>query len=327
MTISLEQPERWRAALDGVPHAFGHTWESCHAMSLTSGQRTELFLHEESTGRAVCPFAERSFEGHVDVVTPYGFSGFAVSGSADGLERAWRALAARRGWVAGYIGLHPLFTPEGLFAADRVKGQALHILDLTVPEERTRARLAENRRREVSRWQRDPPRLTWSPDAVVAFVRRHFRDCHRRRGAGEVYMLGDDTLAALCCADGVFATAAGRDAIEAVCLFGHTAYEGQYLFNVCTDAGRPFTTGLLWEGQRRLRALGVPKLNLGGGIRPDPGDGVAVYKSRFGGDRLSLEALRHVYRADVYDALCRRVGVDPSADGYFPAFRRAPSAD
>ena len=37
--IPLENRLEWQMALTGIPHAFGHTWESCHAMHLTTGSR------------------------------------------------------------------------------------------------------------------------------------------------------------------------------------------------------------------------------------------------------------------------------------------------
>ena len=35
--VGLGEPDRWREALSGIPHGFAHTWESCHAHRLTTG--------------------------------------------------------------------------------------------------------------------------------------------------------------------------------------------------------------------------------------------------------------------------------------------------
>jgi hypothetical protein len=107
--ISLDDPSRWGSALAGVPHAFGHTWEHCYGMHLSSGLLTFLYYFEAENTRIVCPFSERTYGGHVDLVTPYGFSGFTGSGSCADFPSHWRPFAQIRRYVCGYIGLHPLF--------------------------------------------------------------------------------------------------------------------------------------------------------------------------------------------------------------------------
>ena len=43
-------------------------------MHLTSGLKTYLYSFERDPIRIVCPFAQREFDGYVDIVKPYGFS-------------------------------------------------------------------------------------------------------------------------------------------------------------------------------------------------------------------------------------------------------------
>ena len=90
--IGLDERDRWRSALAGVPHGFGHTWESCHAFSLTTDLPTYLYLAKCPEGRVVCPLIERSPRGAVDVATPFGFSGFAARGHCAGFPRAMACL-------------------------------------------------------------------------------------------------------------------------------------------------------------------------------------------------------------------------------------------
>ena len=40
--VPTSDPDAWRRALEGLPHAFAHTWESCRAMELTTGHETHL---------------------------------------------------------------------------------------------------------------------------------------------------------------------------------------------------------------------------------------------------------------------------------------------
>ena len=93
--IPLEEKLRWEAALEGVPHAFAHTWENCHAMALSSALPTFLYHYKAGDLRVVCPLAERSYGGERDVLTPYGIAGMTSTGSAPGFAKAWRAFAAQ----------------------------------------------------------------------------------------------------------------------------------------------------------------------------------------------------------------------------------------
>ena len=110
------------------------------------------------------------------------------------------------------------------------------------------------------------------------------------------------------------------DEVQAVCVFGYTPYVAEYLFGVSAPEGRRHSAALLWHGAMRLRSLGIPRLNLGGGIHR--GDGVADFKRRFGAARRALGSLRQVYDPERFEELCRRAGVDPSdRAGYFPPYR------
>ena len=77
--ISLNSKKEWDEALKGINHSFAFTFENCHAMSLTTGFNTFLYCYEKEDVKIVCPLSERSYNGYTDIVTPYGFSGFAIS--------------------------------------------------------------------------------------------------------------------------------------------------------------------------------------------------------------------------------------------------------
>ena len=81
------------------------------------------------------------------------------------------------------------------------------------------------------------------------------------------------------------------------------------------------STHLLWSAAHRLRGLGVPSLNLGGGVAE--GDSLARFKERFGARKLPLTALKQVYDRAAYERLCRERGADPDdIEAYFPPYRR-----
>lgn len=323
--IPLSDPAAWRRALEGIPHGFGHTWESCHAMARGTGATTFLYCFEAGPQRVVCPLAERGERGARDLVTPYGFNGFAGTGGGPACQARFRDLARRRGYVCGYVGLHPVLTGGDWAAPGEVHVyNSVHLLDLTLPEEERLARMSENRRREVRAFERQGIALLAGPEhrpALCRFFLDRYEGFFRSRGASPLYQFPRGTLLDLFARDNVVMLgAAGPAGVEAVTVFGWTPYLADFLFNVSAPEGKRHSAALLWHGSRLLRGLGVPLLCLGGGIRE--GDGVARFKERFGGERRPLGCLRQIYDPHRYAELCRRAGVSPDvAEGYFPPYR------
>jgi hypothetical protein len=319
--IPLSDSERWRAALRGVPHAFAHTWGSCHAMSLTSGLETFLYAYHDGAGRVVCPFSVRRYEGYPDVLTPYGLSGFSGTGRCPEFPERWAAFARTQGFVCGYVGMNPVLDDGSYHApAELHRYHEVHVLDLTLPEEELFRRMSLNRRRQIRAWGCGGVRLVDDRRRLGAFFGEQLRGFLDERRAARAYYLTPATLEVLFGLDDVLLLGAERGGrVEAVSVFGWTPHVGDFLFNVSTPAGRAHSAPLLWAGAMRLRAAGVPVLSLGGGIRP--GDGVAEFKARFGGRALPLGALKQVYDPPTFAALCARAQADPdSRDGYFPPY-------
>lgn len=319
MLIPLSDRVAWTRALEGVPHAFAHTWESCAAMHLTTGHASHLYCFADGGVRVVCPVAERGDHGLVDVYTPYGFSGFAGNSPAPRTASHWKAFAADRGFVCGYFGLHPLFFDRSYAdAEDYTKVNSLFVLDLTLPTETLFQRLSDNRKRAVR-----PRGWTLLDDQtqLAVFFRETYPVFMRSRNAGAVYDLSLDTIDALSAAGNVFFLGAGTaEQVQAACMFAHTPSAGEYLFGVSRPGSERFTAALLWHGALRLKAMAVPEFNLGGGVRP--GDGVAQFKSRFGARELEFGVLKQVYRPGPFVELCRAGGHDPQdRTGYFPPYR------
>ena len=129
--IALAERDRWQDALRDVPHGPAHTWGVCRAVALTSRLATSLYVFEDGDARTVCALSERDFEGRIDVVTPYGFGGFAGDVAPDRLAEAWAGFAKSRGWVCGYLALNPVFHDGRGFAPREVHvHNRLYVLDL-----------------------------------------------------------------------------------------------------------------------------------------------------------------------------------------------------
>jgi hypothetical protein len=319
--IPLAEPRRWADAVSEVPHGHAHTWGHCRAIQLTSELPTYLYRYERDTARVVCPLAERDFGSHVDVTTPYGFGGFAMSGDCESFPQDWATFARSRGWVCGYVGLNAVFCDGQGFTADEVHVQnRLYVMDLRGSERELLERLSRNRRRQLRNWSSVATSLEQDRGRLTEFLLANYGDFFARRGAGGATDFTLETMAAITSLENVFMVGAGQDEeLEAVALFGHTPYCGDAVFNVSVPGGERHTVHLVWSAVERLRALGVERLNLGGGVRE--GDDVAEFKRRFGAAQLPLASLRQVYLPDVYERLCREAGVTSDRSGWFPPYR------
>lgn len=321
--ISLDERVAWEGILAGVPHAFGHTWESCHAMQQTTGYSTHLWHYRSRSAECVCPFAVRSFDGHEDIVTPYGFSGFAGTGEGQEMVAGWKQFAEERGYVCGYIGMNPLLAPEAFLRMPECRSIAdLHFLDLDEGPEALLKAMDGNRQRQIRRWERAGRPLLHDRPALAAFFCDNFSTFMQSRQASATYRFSQDTLQLLANSSSSILLGAGSaSSIDAAALFAHSPTIGEYLFLVTAPGSERYAVPLIWEGALALKERGVRWLNLGGGVTPH--DGVAEFKRRFGGIRLQLPVLEHVYNRSTYDRLCNPLANGPSGSGaYFPPYHR-----
>jgi hypothetical protein len=317
--IGLDESDRWRSALAGIAHGFGHTWDSCHAFSLTTHLPTYLYHAQCAEGRVVCPLIERRFQGEADVATPFGFSGFAGQGHCAGFAEQWRAFATRAGWVCAYVGQNPLFRPEGFWAEDAFEpAQSLYWLQIDDPDELHR-RLSRSRRRQLRHW-RVPGWLCTDRDVLLRFVLESADAFFRRVGAAPSYFLSKATWQALAASDRVELLGALRNGrLVAVTLFGWADDAADGLFNISLPEGRDAATALIIEGAERLSTRGISLLNIGGGVRP--GDDVERAKQLFGATTRPLLHLKQVFAPSRFGQLCAAAGAEASGPtAFFPPY-------
>jgi hypothetical protein len=266
--------------------------------------------------------AERRQNGYTDIYTPWGFSGFVGNGPCPELPEHWHSFTSDRGYVCGYIGLNPLFYHDSYSDPAEVFHQnSIYVLDLKVTEKDLFDALSQNRKRAI----RTGVRAGWTPledrASLGAFFAENCVGFLRGKGASAACDFSKDTLDFLSGLENVLLLGAGKpDRIEAVSVFGYTPYSADFLFGISLPEGQRYAAPLLWQAALRLKALDIPLLNLGGGIRP--GDGVAGFKARFGARELALGALKQVYDSAAFAQLCRGAGKDPAQrSGYFPPYR------
>lgn len=318
--IPLESPSEWNRALKGIPHSFAHTWASNHAMHLTTGLDTYLYRSESPDGQIVSPVSERVFDGHIDVVKPFGISGFVGAGRTEELAVSWSKFARERRYVCGYLGFHPVFDISPHFPSEEVfEYDAVHVMDLAKPLDEILLRMSPSRRRDVKRFEEHAHRIVVDRRILSDFFLANFDSFMQSKGASQIYSFSRDTLQFLLGCENVDVVGieeAGE--IVAANVFVHTEYIADGLFNISLPQGRRYATHLYWHAMTTMRKLGVPLFNLGGG-----GGGVAEFKRHFGAVALPLKCLKQVYSEEVYKSLCENVGAaSDDRNGYFPAFRR-----
>ena len=321
--IPLEGQSAWRDALEEIPHAFGHTWENCYAMSLSTGYNTYLYTFEADGVRIVCPIAERSFRGHIDILTPYGFSGFVGNASHPEFPRHWKQEVARRNYVCGYIGLNPiLYEPDCHEQKDAFAYNCIYALDLRLELNELFAHLSTNRKRQL-RAAGKTGTLIFDRARLLDFMLKHYCDFFRRKGASAIYQFVPETIEELLTHDNIILFGIeGDSGLEEVMMLAFTPYVGEYLMSISSKDDRRHTVALLWSAVQQLKERGVKWFNLGGGIRP--GDGVAQFKERFGGQVFALQSLKQIYNPKVFTELCRQMHVNSDdLTGYFPPYHAA----
>jgi hypothetical protein len=309
----------WAAALKDTAHGLGHTWSYNAAMQESTGHRTLLYVGETSTGTLICPLAERGSGADLDIYTPLGFGGFVGQGDPLGLGVSWRDFVTRRGYVTGYLALHPVLTPSIIASEPGAQSvNTVFLLDLIDDPDELLSRMSESTRRRLRRWSETDTTITIDHDVLKDAFIRLFPPSMRSRNAGPAYDLSQDTLGRLCDAPGITLYGIPSDDPMAVVMIGSATGGIEYIHGVAEPAARSHIATLLWRAARDSARHGMRWLNLGGGIVAN--DSLAEFKRRLGGRSIPLVALRQVYDEERYRQLCAAAGSGLD-DGYFPPYR------
>jgi len=317
--VPPSDPEAWNRALEDIPHVFGHTWGSCHALGL-GGDPAALYVADGEGEKIACPLIEREIDGRLDIATPYGFSGLTGTGPWPGFTDRWQKFADSRGYVAGYLAVNALFGDDTYADPATVTvANETYVIDLRDGVEGAWSRLSTNRRRQLREWRAEDYDL--DGEGLAEFFVSQYPETMERKGAAARHRFPAATLTALCELPDTFLVGArGERGIESVSLFGWTPHAGDFVFNAALPGCAHHSVPLIWSAVHQLVERGVPWFNLGGGM--SPGDSLADFKSRFGATPRPMRAVKAVYDQPAYEELCRRHGGDPrDRDGYFPAYR------
>ena len=320
--ISTNSKDEWEEAVNGIRHSFSHTRESCMAMKLTTGCNTYLYCYENDDTKIICPVSERVYKEYTDIVTPYGFSGYAGNNDCSEFKDHWSEFVKGKNYVSGYISLNPLFQNDSYFKKeDSYRSTNLYFIDLKLSLTDLFDNLDENRKRLIKNYRKAEAGFIYDRKILTEFFLYNYYDFLKRINASRANYFSKETLEYICSLENVFMVGAGSpDKIEAVYIFGYTDYAGDCLFNVATPEGRGYSPLLLWCGLKFFKKKKIPVMNLGGGIKED--DSVALSKERFGAFKLPFLNLKQIYDKTVYEKLCNETGADANdLKGYFPAYR------
>ena len=315
--IPLDDVLQWKAALDGIPHAFGHTWESCSAAFLTTKAPTYLYVFQSDSLRIICPISERRYGDYIDIFTPFGFSGFTGTGDFVGFPEEWKKFARWKGWVCGYLGLHPLLARPTFYSADEKYVQnELFFLDLKCSIAELYGRLSRSRKRQIKRWDARGDWLCVDRERLTNFIVANAAEFFASRRASETYAFPPETWKCwqarrmfMCLAH----SAKANWWLQR--LFGYAGSIAEALFNISLPKGRMPPLRSCGRGALHLESLGITMLNMGGGVRQ--GDSIAEAKHQFGAQVIPLCALKQVYDVDIFTTACRHAGKDPLDRGDF----------
>jgi len=331
--ISLNSKKEWDEALKGINHSFAFTFENCQAMSLTTGFNTFLYCYEKEDVKIVCPLSERSYNGYTDIVTPYGFSGFAGNKGCKDFPLHWSEFVKEKNYVCGYISMNPLFQNDSYFnESDAFSNTNLYYIDLTQSLTELFEGLDTNRKKIIVNYKKHESKFIYDKKILTEFFLNNYESFLKRISASKANYFSRKTLEYICGLENIFMVGAGKSdpdsgsdtKTEAVYIFASTDYAADCLFNVATPEGREFSPLLLWCGIRHFKKKKLPVICLGGGLKED--DSVALSKERFGGYKLPFFNLKQIFNLDIYKKLCKEKNIPDneflSKDGYFPAYRK-----
>lgn len=320
--IGLDEPERWDAALQGVPHGYWHRWTPCRVASVNTGNSVFLYVAHGKTGKVVCPLMEREWHGSRDFTTPIGISGFAASTGVfpESFPEHWTAALQKKGAVCVYLAQHPLYAPCWPGGNEEAAG-TLFLLDLARSPEEWLQGVHRSRRYSIRLWERTGSPWVRDRGLLTEFVVEHHAGFMRAVGASATSFFSDAALRLLCGDPRVELVGAADS--EGVCTaagFGSTPYGCELLFHISVRCGRTYTAALMWWGVRHYHGS-VPVLNLGG--TPRENHALAFAKRRYRPRELGFRKLKQVLNPSLYEKLCAEAGVAADhSSGYFPAYRR-----
>ncbi|MFC5498803.1 hypothetical protein ACFPOE_14745 [Caenimonas terrae] len=267
-----------------------------------------------------------------DASSPYGYGGpLSTSDDARFLAQAWQACSqwmVQQRVVVDYVRFHPVLGNERWYGGSASDNREVVVMDLQGAD----FALAYPPRLKQTLKKAQRAGLVYRETALAPHARSfgaYYRSAMADIEADPFFLFGDAYFELLA-ATGLATLGACQRAGDAdgpwlaasVFLQGRGLRE--YHLAATTAQGREVgaSSFLLHEAALAARALGVPRLYLGGGSNPRPDNSLLFFKSSYSGRRLLYRTGSSVFRAADYDELKRRFAADWSAHPERPIFYR-----
>lgn len=315
------------------------------------GGSPHLFVYEDASGGFAYPFRQRAvaeirgleqFTSSWDIVSDYGYGGpvARIEAGADGPAFVGRAVAAfdatcaERGIVAEFCRFHPLLENAELVRKSHqpVLCNQTAWVDLRISGAEIWQQVRKGHRYDIRKAERNgiEVRTSESPDDAAECYRL-YAESMDAAGAKPYYYFGAEFFAeTLCLLTGnvimFFAAHAGQTIAASMFLFGDKLCH--YHFSGLDRRFASITPNklLMFRAIEWAKAKGFERLHLGGGFGGSDSDSLMLFKAGFTRLRASFHITKRVHDPAAYARLCDAVGVAPTVDGFFPAYRAVVSS-
>lgn len=322
--ITIHDQNAWETIITAIPHTFAHSHWYNYAMHVASGREIFLYHGKAKNFDIICPISPRKKNNNApeDITTPYGFSGFASTGSFALFPEEWNAFLASCGFISGHIMLHPFFqNNQHYLNQDLHAGKRAYYLNLQPDLETIYRGFSSDHKHRLRQWQKMGLTVIHSKDEkyIQAFI-QYYKLSLKQRNASSIYDFGEKAWRLLINSpQAQLLSIEQQGVVEASAIFILHEDIADYFMLASTDQGRLHARGIIWEAIQLYKQQGAHWLHLGCGIKEN--DALEQFKARWGATAFVTCALKQIYNQKAYSLLCQQYEVDPhDQSGYFPAY-------
>jgi hypothetical protein len=323
--IGTDNPEKWDQALDGINHAFAHTWEYSSNLEKSTGSGIYLFVAKNNYSKLIVPFSIREKEPSFrDIFSPYGYGGIIYQGPESELlelKKIWIEFAQNHDIIAAYIMQNPLFLLPKSWNKDIYEHQAFYIIDLSKSIEQLWQQMHSTHRYEIRKSNENKEiKIIVEKEKLKNELPKLYYQTLERVSASQVYYFSESFLSKLVESENVFSIGIEvKGTMEAISVFTSSNYAADYFINSSLPNGKQHSRRLIWTAIEQLKQNGVKYLNLGGGVQNS--DHLEQFKRRFGGTMLHNQVIKQIFQNEKYMYLIEKYCKENKmAKNYFPAY-------
>ncbi|MCO7226135.1 GNAT family N-acetyltransferase [Pleionea sp. CnH1-48] len=305
--ILASERQRWLQALHPLTTGPGFCPDYLSALY----SDIALIKYSDDQSYWVCPVLERSYQGHKDWYSPYGWSGLCGYGLDNALSQ-FNDYAIEQNSVCSYLVQGPESEPFNE-ASDHYR--TIYKVTLSSKVDEMFAQLSKTSRYEVRKWEQMNLLVCDNKRKALPELLQLYRHNLEQKQAGHIYFHILESLKRLIELDTTWVFCIWENnKLVAANVFIVANNRADYFVASFSEEGKTHSRGLLWHGMCELAKRGIVSLNLGGGISED--DGLARFKKSMGGTEVRCNVLKQVHNQPVFDKLCSKA--KPSQ--FFPPY-------